>query len=120
MLPPGLPGWRTRSETFDDILRREVVFLSRNVPGRLDAVEFAVEDVPPSDPAPWEGAAPFGRFFPADRIAAVPARVVVYRRPLQMRARTRYELEYLLHVVVCEQLSAGLGIAMTDLDPRWR
>lgn len=103
------------------MLRREVIFLSRNVPGQLDRVEFAVEDVPPSDPAPWEGnAAPFGRFFPADRMAGIPARVVLYRRPLQIRARSRYELEYLVHVVVCEQLSAGLGIAMTDLDPRWR
>src|SRR5699024_12822254 len=50
-LPPTLPGWRTRAEQFDELVLAVVERLERQVGAELDGVEFAVEAVPPSDPA---------------------------------------------------------------------
>jgi len=52
---------------------------------RYAGVEFAVEDVPPQDPAPWEEqTAPLGRLLRGTNTRA--HRVVVYRRPVEARA----------------------------------
>ena len=71
--------------------------------------EFAVEDVPPSDPAPWEHrrGVPMGRYFPSD--GALAARIVVYRRPVEERAHDRDDLAELVRTVVVEQVAHMLG-----------
>lgn len=86
---------------------------------QLAAIEFAVEEVPPADPAPWEaGQVPLGRFFAADR--DLPARVVVYRRPVEGRAADSDELAELVSQVVVEQVSHALGVDPEQLHPRYR
>nr|WP_246582402.1 metallopeptidase family protein [Cellulomonas hominis] len=82
----------------------------------LDGVEFAVEDVPPSNPAPWEhGGVPLGRYFPAQ--PGLPPRIVVYRRPVESRAADADELADLVHDVVVEQVAHLLGRAPDEVDP---
>jgi hypothetical protein len=82
----------------------------------LVGVEFAVEDVPPSDPAPWEhGEVPLGRLFPGD--GRLPARVVVYRRPVETRAGDEREVGPLVHEVVVEQVAQLLGLDPEQVDP---
>lgn len=84
----------------------------------LDGVQFAVEDVPPSDPAPWEhGQVPLGRLFPAS--GAHPARVVVYRRPVETRAPDQLALAPMVHEVVVEQVAHLLGLDPAQVDPRY-
>ena len=91
--------------------------LERRWARELAGVEFAVEDVPPSDPAPWEdGGVPLGRLFPAD--AGAPARVVVYRRPVETRA-DEGDLEDLVADVVVEQVAHLLDLPPEDVDPRY-
>lgn len=83
----------------------------------LDGVEFAVQDVPPGDPVPWErGGVPLGRFFPAD--GGQPHRIVVYRRPLETRAGDRAALAPMVHEVVVEQVAHLLGLEPGQVDPR--
>ncbi len=83
---------------------------------RLAGVEFAVEDVPPSDPAPWEhGEVPLGRLFPAD--GALTTLIVVYRRPVETRALDRALLAPLVHEVVVEQVAHLLGVEPSAVDP---
>ena len=85
---------------------------------QLDGVEFAVEDVPPSDPAPWEhGEVTLGRFFPAQN--ELPPRVVVYRRPVETRAAEDHELAVLVNDVVVEQVAHLLGLTPEQVDPRY-
>jgi hypothetical protein len=68
---------------FDDLVLDVAESLDRRWGKALNGTQFAVEDVPPSDPAPWEdGGVPLGRYFPAE--AGQPARVVVYRRPVEV------------------------------------
>ena len=84
----------------------------------LEGVEFAVEDVPPSDPAPWEhGEVPLGRFFPAQ--GALAPRVVVYRRPVETRAPDGREVAALVHEVVVEQVAHLLDLPPEQVDPRY-
>ena len=53
---------------------------------QVSTIEFAVEDVPPSDPAPWEShSVVVARIFPADRRRGLRDRIVVYRLPITLR-----------------------------------
>ena len=118
LLPPTLPGWRTRAERFDDLVLSLVERLERQVGPAMDGVEFAVEAVPPSDPAPWEaGAVPLARYFPADGAAGLAHRIVVYRHPVVARADGAVEIALLLRDVLVEQLAHVLGRDPEDLDP---
>ena len=93
--------------------------LERRWKQELDGVEFAVEDVPPSDPAPWEhGEVPLGRFFPAQ--GQLPPRIVIYRRPVESRTSDDVDLAALVHDVVVEQLAHLLGLAPEQVDPSYR
>jgi predicted Zn-dependent protease with MMP-like domain len=113
-----VPAWRTRAERFDDKVLDAVDRLEQRWGKELDGVEFAVEDIPPSDPAPWEhGDVPLGRFFPAD--GRLPPRVVVYRRPVESRAPDSADVATLVHDVVVEQVAHLLGLAPEQVDPRY-
>lgn len=118
LLPPLLPGARTRAEQFDELVLGVVERLERRLGRDLDGVEFAVEEVPPSSPAPWEhGAVPLGRYFPADAAAGLSHRIVVYRRPVIARAEGRDELGALVRDVLVEQIAQLLGRSPEDVDP---
>jgi predicted Zn-dependent protease with MMP-like domain len=118
-MPRGVPAWRTRAERFDDFVLDAVERLERRWKRQLDGVEFAVEDVPPSDPAPWEhGEVPLGRFFPAE--GQLPPRIVVYRRPVESRTGDEADLAALVHEVVVEQLAHLLGLTPEQVDPSYR
>ncbi|WP_432546356.1 metallopeptidase family protein [Kineococcus sp. SYSU DK004] len=117
LIPAALPAARSRAERFDDLVLDAVELLERRWADELSGVEFAVEDVPPSDPAPWEDdVVPLGRLFPAD--GRSPARVVVYRRPVETRAEED-ELDDLVTDVVVEQVAHLLDMAPEDVDPRY-
>lgn len=116
LLPPSLPAHRSRAEKFDDLVLDSVERLEGRWARQLDGTEFAVEDVPPSNPAPWErGGVPLGRYFPAD--TGLPARIVVYRRPVETRAADPDDLAELVHEVVVEQVAHLLGRAPDEVDP---
>lgn len=118
LLPGDVPAARTRAERFDDVVLDAVERLERRWQAELAAVEFAVEDVPPADPSPWEhGEVPLGRFFPAER--GLPPRVVVYRRPVETRSEEG-ELPGLVHEVVVEQVAHALGLEPEKVDPGYR
>ncbi|MEE6296751.1 metallopeptidase family protein [Georgenia wangjunii] len=120
LIPPTLPGWRTRAETFDDVVLGVVDRLERRWSAALDAVEFAVEDVPPSDPSPWEDdAVALGRYFPADSAAGLRHRVVIYRRPVQSRCEDRAELRAMVRDVVVEQVAQVLDREPDEVDPEY-
>lgn len=114
----------TRAERFDDLVRDAISDLEQRWAAELEGVEFAVEDVPPPGTGFDEGvvadetaggAVPLGRLLPADR--TVPARVVVYRRPLEARATDRGDLRELVHEVVVDQVAQLLGLDPDVVDP---
>lgn len=90
--------------------------LARRWPS-VDQIQFAVEEVPPSDPAPWERSVVLGRGFTAEPRAGLPARVVIYRQPVASRATNDAELADLVHRVVVEQVALMLGRRPEEIDP---
>ena len=50
----------------------------------------------------------------------MPARIVVYRRPVETRANDRRELVALVNDVVVEQVAAMLEVDPHELDPATR
>ncbi|WP_123813313.1 metallopeptidase family protein [Myceligenerans xiligouense] len=118
LFPPGSPAHRTRAEAFDDLVLDVAQSLDRRWGKALGGTQFAVEDVPPSDPAPWEaGGVPLGRSFPAE--AGQPARVVAYRRPIEARSHDEDDLADLVRDVVVEQVAHLLARAPEEIDPHF-
>ncbi|MCR6491723.1 metallopeptidase family protein [Cellulomonas sp. P24] len=118
LVPSTVPAYRSRAERFDDLVLAAVERLERRWAAELDGTEFAVEDVPPSGPAPWEtGGVPLGRYFAAD--AGLPNRVVIYRRPVETRALDPHDLGDLVRDVVVEQVAHLLGRPPEDVDPEY-
>lgn len=119
LVPAVLPRYRTRRERFDDLVVQEIRSLV-SCYSPLTAIQFGVEDVPPSDPAPWEhDSVVLGRSFGADPRHNLPAQVVLYRLPLMARARTVDDLRDIIHAVVLEESSQLLGKHPEDIDPFW-
>ncbi|WP_344082739.1 metallopeptidase family protein [Nostocoides veronense] len=112
---PPVPAMSTRRDRFDQIVLEGTERFEKLLSGRYAGTEFAVEDVPPSDPAPWEERRiVLGRLFPAD--GGMPARIVVYRRPIEARAGDGRDRADLVREVLEEHVAALLGVAPEDLD----
>ncbi|AXK45531.1 metallopeptidase family protein [Brachybacterium saurashtrense] len=116
LIPPHLPGHRSRRERFDDLVAEAGAVLAERFPRRLEHLQVLVEEVPPSDPAPWDAPTVLlGRVIPSTR--EHPAQVIVYRRPLQTRCATEDELETLVRQVLSEQIGSLLNLPPEDVDP---
>lgn len=111
---PPVPAMTTRSEKFDELVLGGVERVEEKLHRRLADIEVAVEEVPPSDPAPWEERIPLGRAFPAGH--KLPARVVLYRRPIESRATGERDLAALVDEVLAEQFASLLGLNPDDLS----
>lgn len=103
---PPLPRMGSRRDQFDELVLDAAERLEE-ILGQELRLELAVEEVPPSDPAPWEHDVALGRLFPAER--GVSARLVIYRRPICQRAHDQTELAALVGEVVTEQVARMLG-----------
>jgi predicted Zn-dependent protease with MMP-like domain len=120
--PPQVPLALSRAEVFDELVREAVDRLERRWP-QLAEVDFAVQEVPwpvddqgPGAASP-DGEVPLGRLFGAHK--GSPNRIVVYRRPVEIRAKTRDERALLVHDVVVEKVAELLGLSPENVDPRY-
>lgn len=102
----------SRGARFDEMVLDAAEVVERKL-GHPLGIELAVEEVPPSDPAPWERGVPLGRLFPAER--NLPARLVIYRRPITQRATDDADLAAVIYEVVAEQVARMLGRDPEDL-----
>lgn len=115
ILHPGIPAWRTRAERFDDIVSMEVATYRRVLGEVVDRWDYAVLDVPESDPTPWEHGIPQARYFPLTG-APVEGRVVLYRRPICYRAPSWAHITLLVHAIITQQLANLLGRPEEEID----
>ncbi len=114
LAPPGSPAAVSRAKRFDDHVLESVERLDRRWRDQLNKVEFAVEDVPVLND--WDRDwVPLARAFTAT--GALPARIVVYRRPIETRASGDRHLRMLIHEVVVEQVAELLGVDPEEVDP---
>jgi predicted Zn-dependent protease with MMP-like domain len=116
---PKVPVLRTRRERFDDIALAIVTEIDARWQSRLGLIEYAVEESP-DIPKEWtvEDHIPLGSLERGS--GATPARLVIYRRPIEHRCQTRSEVEAMVLMVVVEQVADLLGIAAEDVHPRYQ
>ncbi|MFD9909660.1 metallopeptidase family protein [Streptomyces sp. NPDC059063] len=120
--PPQVPLSASRAEAFTDLVQDSVERLERRWP-QLTEIDFLVLEVPPvsgggAGDEGWEAeAVPLGGTVSASE--GRPARVVVYRRPVEIRTKGRDERAALVHEVVVEQVAELLGLSPESVDPRY-
>ncbi|WP_345492929.1 metallopeptidase family protein [Nocardia callitridis] len=131
MLPPTVPAWRTRGQKFDRLVLEAFAPLDTRWQNRLTKLDIAVDDVPKirplhPDSVTWpdevvaDGPVPLSRLIPAgvDRHgAATRARVVLFRKPLELRASDPDDLVDLLREVLVQQIATYLGVDPDLIDP---
>ncbi|TSD97357.1 metallopeptidase family protein [Skermania sp. ID1734] len=131
VLPASAPGWRSRSERFDLVVLEAFAPLDARWHDRLTKLDIAVDEVPkirPRDPASvtWpdevvaDGPVPLSRLVPAGldkRGETTRARIVLFRRPLELRAHDPDDLVDLLHEVLVQQIATYLGVDPDVIDP---
>ncbi|MCQ9184552.1 metallopeptidase family protein [Streptomyces sp. IBSBF 2953] len=117
--PPQVPLAASRADVFADLVQDSVERLERRWPQLAD-IDFMVLEVPRLDaaPEPWnDEAVPLGGTIAAHE--GRRARVVVYRRPVEIRTKGRDERAALVHEVVVEQVAELLGLTPETVDPRY-
>ncbi|MFF2600704.1 metallopeptidase family protein [Streptomyces californicus] len=112
LAPPQVPLSASRGEIFRDLVQDSVERLERRWP-QLAEVDFVVLDVP----AVAEDTIPLGGSVSAGK--GRPAQIVVYRRPVELRTKSRDERALLVHEVVVEQVAELLGLSPESVDPRY-
>lgn len=113
--PRGVPATRTPREVFDGVVLAVARRLEERWHDQLGLLELAVEETPivPDD---WTApSVPLASLVRGH--GGAPDRVVLFRRPIELRSQSRADLEAMLHTVLVEQVSEILGIPPEDVDP---
>src|SRR5690349_17347445 len=119
LAPPQVPLAASRAQVFADLVQDSVGRLAGRWPQLAD-IDFLVVEVPrlAGPGAGWsDEAVPLGGTIPARD--GRRARVVVYRRPVEIRTKGRDERAALVHEVVVEQVAELLGLTPETVDPRY-
>ena len=131
LFPSSVPVHRSRAQLFDDLVLDIVDQLDPRWQQVLQSVELAVEDVPPVTHSSIDdvihqpnviedSSVPLSRLIPGhvDGLGRehLP-RIVVYRRPMEVRGRSAADLSALVREVVVEQLANLLGVDPDEIDP---
>lgn len=122
LYPSTLPAASTRAERFDTLVLAALEPIEARWRTELTDLDIAVDDVPdvrgaerPHDGLLADAGVPLARLVPAGvdrRGMPTKARIVLFRRPLEARARDGADLADLVHHVLVEQVASYL-----DLDP---
>ena len=120
LAPAGSPATVPRSERFGDLVVAAVDRLEPRWGARLAAVDVEIVDVPdvptaPTADGPAEVPLAGHRHASGSRIATI----VVYRRPVELRAPDHLARVDLVRDLVAEQLADLLGVTPSELDPAY-
>ena len=130
MFPAGTPAARTRAERFDAMVLEALEPIELRWGSELADLDLAVDDVPEVDETSpdrvaWDAGVladvgvPLAQLVPAGvDPEGIPsrARIVIYRRPLEARAKGGADLADLLHEVLVEQVAEYLNIEPDAVD----
>lgn len=131
LLPPTVPGWRSRAERFDMAVLEAYEPIERRWRKRLADLDVAVDEIPrisPKDPGnvQWppevvaDGPIALARLIPAGvdvRGNPTRARIVLFRKPIERRAKDSVDLTDLLHEILVAQVAGYLGVEPSVIDP---
>ncbi len=115
--PDGPPRTRTGRDRFDAIVLDLVTELEARWATELGLVEFGVEETPlvPDD---WAASTvPLASVVTGT--GTEPTRLILFRRPIELRCDHDADLPALVLTVLVEQLSELLGRPPEEIDPRY-
>ncbi|MGX7827772.1 metallopeptidase family protein [Actinokineospora sp. 24-640] len=120
LIPATLPAASTRAEKFDTVVLEALEPIEARWRTELTKLDVAVDDVPEvaangdePDGLIADSGVPLSRLVRAGvdrRGQPTRARIVLYRRPLEARAKDSTDLADLVHDVLVEQIAAYLGL----------
>jgi predicted Zn-dependent protease with MMP-like domain len=124
VLPRGLPISTAPADRFDRIASEAIEHVEHRWREQLSGVEFAVDlvpgaDIDPGNPA-MDGAIESGGVLLAQILPGhgrTPPHIVLYRKPIELRARGLSDLEDLVHDVVVQVIANYLGMEPDVVDP---
>lgn len=130
LYPSSVPVARSRSQRFDALVLEALEPIEQRWHNELTQLDVAVDEVPEvSSAAPekvvWDedvvvdANVPLARLVPSgldNRGLPTRARIVLYRRPLEARAKDGADLTDLLHDVLIEQVATYLGLDPDVID----
>jgi len=106
---------RSPRQDFDSIVLGVVHRLEHRWHDELGLIEFAVEETP-MIPDDWEApTVPLATLVRGS--GGTPTRLVLFRKPLELRCENRPELTALVLTVLVEQVSELLGRTPEEIDP---
>lgn len=117
LAPAGVPSARSPKAAFDAVVLSVVRELEARWHAELGLVEFAVEETPlvPDD---WAAdTVPLASLVRGS--GGRPTRLVLFRRPIELRSETRGDLSAMVLTVLVEQVSELLGRPPEEVDPRY-
>ena len=117
LTPHGVPAMSSRRAQFDELVLSVVHDLEERWRDELGLVEFAVEETPlmPDD---WSSTTvPLASLLRGS--GTRPTRLVLFRRPIELRSETRDDLAAMVLTVLVEQVSELLGRPPEEIDPRY-
>jgi predicted Zn-dependent protease with MMP-like domain len=131
LLPPSVPGWRSRAERFDMAVLEAYEPIERNWQDRLTDLDVAVDEIPriaatEPDRLLWppeviaDGPIPLARLIPAGvdiRGNSTRARIVLFRKPIERRVKDTDELGDLLREILVAQVAIYLDVEPSVIDP---
>jgi hypothetical protein len=131
LLPQTVPGWRSRAERFDMAVLEAYEPIEQRWRDRVSTLDVAVDEIPrlsPKDPdsVQWppevvaDGPIALARLIPAGvdvRGDPTRARIVLFRKPIERRAKDGDELAELLHELLVAQVATYLGVEPSVIDP---
>jgi predicted Zn-dependent protease with MMP-like domain len=127
-----VPISRTRADQFDDVVREAVAHLDHRWSAELAEVEFVVDEVPPTEPGEdetydadsvvLEPSGPevrLSKLLPASGSGrhTRPPQIILYRRPLELRALDPDDLAELVLDVLIHEVADLLGVGPEVIDP---
>ena len=117
LTPDGVPAARSPKAAFDAIVLAVVAGPGERWHAELGLVEFAVEETP-MVPDDW-GADTVPLASLVRGTGGTPTRLVLFRRPIELRSETRGDLSAMVLTVLVEQVSELLGRPPEEIDPRY-
>ncbi|MBI1377106.1 MAG: peptidase [Frankiales bacterium] len=116
LAPPSSPATVPRADAFGDLVVDAVDRIEPRWGGHLAAVDVEVREAPVVEPGTHEVPLAEHRATTGPRRTAT---LVLYRRPVELRAPDRPARVDLVRDLVAEQLAELLGLAPQDLDPAY-
>ena len=123
LVPHNVPLHESRREIFNGLVKTAIEEIDERIgsriKGSLTSIEFSVEQIPNAvELKHRKTSVPLGRSESSS--PTKPARVVLYRRPIELRGTDDESLERIIRDVLAEHIGQLVGMNPNDVDPDYR